>query len=76
MGSSCLIIDQYAFVGDTMFNVFGHIYPPFANNTKALLESWKLLVAENVDYYYPAHGKRLKKNEFEICFSNLPQSKL
>ena len=68
-GSSSLIIDKYAFVGDTMFNVFGNIYPPFASDTKQLANSWKLLKNIDVSYYYPAHGKRITKNKFEITFN-------
>jgi len=66
-GSSCLMIDKYALVGDTLFNVLGNIYPPFANDTKQLDNSWKLLSNANVEYYYPAHGKRINKREFEIA---------
>ncbi len=70
-GSSCLIIDKYALVGDTMFNVFGNIYPPFANDSKKLNHSWKLLSNTNVDFYYPAHGKRISHEKFkQIMFSN------
>ena len=64
-GSSCLIFDKYAFVGDTMFNIMGKIYPPFANDTNFLIRSWKKLIGLNSDYYYPAHGKRISYGEFE-----------
>jgi len=69
-GSSCLIINEYAFVGDTMFNVFGSIYPPFANDTVILINSWKSLLEEDVKFYYPAHGKRITKHQFEIALGN------
>ena len=65
-GSSCLIIDKHTFVGDTMFNVFGNIYPPFANDTKNLIKSWELLLSKDAKYYYPAHGKRITKSEFKV----------
>lgn len=64
-GSSCLIIDQYAFVGDTMFNIMGKIYPPFANNQDLLIKSWKKLISNNANFYYPAHGKRITIDEFK-----------
>jgi len=64
-GSSCLIIDKYAFVGDTMFNIMGKIYPPFANDTDLLIKSWKKLHDSNLCYYYPAHGKRITYDELE-----------
>ena len=63
-GSSSLIIDQNIFVGDTMFNIMGKIYPPFANDTDQLINSWKKLFEVNPKYYYPAHGKRISRDEF------------
>ena len=42
-GSSSLIIENIAFVGDTVFNIMSFIYPPFANDEDALLKSWKKL---------------------------------
>lgn len=64
-GSSCLIIDQYAFVGDTMFNIMGKIYPPFANDQYHLIKSWEKLNSINANFYYPAHGKRVTMDEFK-----------
>ncbi|MCB2207813.1 MAG: MBL fold metallo-hydrolase [Bacteroidetes bacterium] len=60
-GSSSLIFENNAFVGDSLFNIMHKIYPPFANDEAALLESWKKLLKQNAELYYPAHGKRLKK---------------
>lgn len=60
-GSSCLIIENVLFAGDTLFNIQGKIFPPFANDTATLIKSWELLLKENVEWYYPAHGKRLNK---------------
>lgn len=64
-GSSCLIIDKTAFVGDTLFNIAGKKYPPFANDTNLLALSWAKLLKEEVDWFYPAHGKRLNRAEVE-----------
>lgn len=64
LGSSTLIFGKQAFVGDSMVNMAGRIWPPFANNETELLKSWKLLAAMDVDFFYPAHGKRLKKTLF------------
>lgn len=63
-GSSSLIIDKYAFVGDTMFNIMGKIYPPFANNQDQLIISWAKLLKLNKYFYYPAHGKRISIEKF------------
>jgi hydroxyacylglutathione hydrolase len=61
IGSSSLSIDNVVFAGDTLFNIQGKIFPPFANDTTLLLKSWELLLNENAERYYPAHGKRLLK---------------
>lgn len=61
IGSSTLLVDRLAFVGDTLFNVFGAIYPTFANDEIQLKKSWKLLMEMDIDYFYPAHGKRIRK---------------
>jgi glyoxylase-like metal-dependent hydrolase (beta-lactamase superfamily II) len=60
-GSSSLIVENKAFVGDCLFNIMHKIYPPFANDEDELLKSWKKLLEQDADLYYPAHGKRLKK---------------
>jgi len=62
IGSSCLVIENVVFAGDTLFYIQGKVFPPFANDTNLLLKSWGLLLNENVEWYYPAHGKRLSKN--------------
>jgi len=62
-GSSILIVDRMAFVGDTVFNIMGIKYPLFANDEMQLLKSWQQLLDLDVDFYYPAHGKRIKKSE-------------
>jgi len=64
-GSSTLIVDNKAFVGDTVFNLYGIKYPLFANDELQLLKSWQMLVDMGLDYYYPAHGKRITKLELE-----------
>lgn len=62
-GSSILVVDRKAFVGDTLFNIMGINYPPFANDEAKLQKSWQQLLVLDVDFYYPAHGKRIKKAE-------------
>ena len=68
LGSSILVTDRKAFVGDTVFNVMGFNYPTFANDEAVLQKSWQKLLALDVDFYYPAHGKRIKKAEFVEAF--------
>ena len=60
-GSSSLILGESAFVGDTMFNFRGMIFPGFANDEKKVGESWKKLLALDVKWFYPAHGKRVSR---------------
>ena len=62
IGSSSLVIENEVFAGDTLFNVQGKVFPPFANDTVTLIQSWEKLLNENAEWYYPAHGKRLSKN--------------
>lgn len=67
-GSSSLIIENNVFVGDSLFNIMHKIYPPFANDEVALLESWKKLLDMNAEWYYPSHGKRLRREEVDKEF--------
>ena len=62
-GSSILITGRKAFIGDTVFNIMGIIYPLFANDETQLLKSWQQLLDLDVDFYYPAHGKRINRKE-------------
>jgi hydroxyacylglutathione hydrolase len=55
---SVVIEDNHAVVGDTLFNIFKHsVYPPYANDQKALLRSWKELLGIGCQNFYPGHGK-------------------
>ncbi|NOX85329.1 MAG: MBL fold metallo-hydrolase [Chlorobi bacterium] len=60
-GSSSLILGDHAFVGDTMFNFKGIIFPGFANDEEMVGESWKKLLTPDVEQYYPAHGKKINR---------------
>lgn len=64
-GSSTLIVGDKAIVGDTMFNMLGKYYPGFANDETALIETWKKLIGLDVEWYYPAHGKRIRKDKLK-----------
>lgn len=63
-GSSTLQVGDRAFVGDAMFNLFGKVYPDFANDEELLLKTWQLLSELDVEWYYPSHGKRVRKSRF------------
>lgn len=58
-GSLSIIVGgKAAFVGDTMFNIFGNtVYPPFADDEEKLLKSWERLIQTGCEEFYPGHGK-------------------
>ena len=54
---SVIIDDEIAIVGDTMFGVFkGSVLPFFADNTKAMVNSWGKLLDTQCLQYLPSHG--------------------
>ncbi len=65
-GSSSLIIGDKAFVGDAMFNFRGMIFPGFANDEQGVTNSWKKLLAPDVKWFYPAHGKRVSRERLAM----------
>ena len=74
-GSSSLIIGNHAFVGDCLFNMMRKTYPPFANDERTLLKSWEKLLGINTEWYYPAHGKRLHKEDVKREYARRLQAK-
>lgn len=63
-GSSSLICDNRAFVGDCMFNLRGKLFPGFADDPEKLRITWKKMLNWDVEWYYPSHGKRISKQQF------------
>jgi hydroxyacylglutathione hydrolase len=57
-GSMSMIVDdEIALVGDAMFGVFkGSIFPPFASDTKQMVESWGKLLTTSCSLFIPSHG--------------------
>lgn len=64
LGSSSLIFEGNLFAGDSLFNVAGMVWPPFANDEARLLETWKYFDTPPITTCYPAHGKRMGKEVF------------
>ena len=63
-GSSSLVFDDRAIVGDCMFNLTEKYYPGFANDEPELHQTWKKLSELDVKWYYPSHGRRIAKEMF------------
>jgi glyoxylase-like metal-dependent hydrolase (beta-lactamase superfamily II) len=58
IGSMSIIIDnEIAIVGDTMFGVFKwSIFPPYAEDTEKMIQSWGNLLETNCSIFIPSHG--------------------
>jgi hydroxyacylglutathione hydrolase len=69
-GSLSVIIEgKHAIVGDTLFNIFKHsVFPPYADDQKALLKSWKKLLKSNCEFFYPGHGKPFTRGRLEKTY--------
>jgi len=66
---SITVDDEFAMVGDTMFNIRPDtVYPPFANDQAALLSSWNRLLETNCQIFYPSHGKPIERAKLEKSY--------
>jgi hydroxyacylglutathione hydrolase len=66
---SVVIEDKHAIVGDTLFHVVKHsVFPPYANDLKALMRSWKQLLETGCEYFYPGHGKPFTRAKFKKTY--------
>lgn len=65
-GSISVIINGEDIIcGDTLFNFMPNsVYPPFANDKKQLIESWKKIKQYNCKRFYPGHGSAFGKDKF------------
>jgi glyoxylase-like metal-dependent hydrolase (beta-lactamase superfamily II) len=63
-GSLSVLVDhEMAIVGDTLFGVqHRNIFPPFADDKKVLMETWKKLLETKCILFFPAHGKVIKRD--------------
>jgi len=70
-GSLSVVIEKnHAVVGDTLFNIFKHsVYPPYANDQKALLRSWKELLGIGCQIFYPGHGKPFTRERLQKSYT-------
>ena len=62
-GSMSVIIEnEIALVGDTLFGIFkGSVFPPFADDPKLMVQSWKKLLDTGCTTFLPAHGSERDK---------------
>jgi hydroxyacylglutathione hydrolase len=61
------IINEVAVVGDAMFGVFkGSIFPPFASETRLLIDSWKTLLETGCSIFLPSHGTGNDRNMVQM----------
>lgn len=67
-GSLSVIVDnEIAIVGDAMINAFlFKVFPPFADDTSLLRQSWDKLLATGCHTFLPSHGQPLKRGELEL----------
>lgn len=71
-GSISLIIDDnMAIVGDAMFGILQNsVFPPYADNTKELVDSWGKLLATNCKLFLPAHGSVKNRIQLKQGYNN------
>ena len=75
LGSSSLIFEGNLFAGDSLFNIAGMVWPPFANDEARLLETWKYFDTLPITTCYPAHGKRMSKEVFTRALKKREQKR-
>lgn len=65
---SIVLNDDIAIVGDTMVNVLGNKYPPFADDEEAVKTSWSKLLGTKCKLFCPAHGKPFQRDELMAAY--------
>jgi hydroxyacylglutathione hydrolase len=58
IGSMSVIVDnEIAIVGDTLYGVFkSSVFPPYAEDTELMIQSWGKLLETNCSVFLPSHG--------------------
>jgi glyoxylase-like metal-dependent hydrolase (beta-lactamase superfamily II) len=71
-GSSGLLVGEYFFAGDTVFNIGRGHYPPFADFPEDIPAAWRIIIGSGAKHICPGHGRMLGmdklKKEFERRF--------
>ena len=69
---SVVVNDEVALVGDTVFGVFrGSVFPPFADDTSVLIESWDKLLKTGAMIFLPGHGVERSRKELQNGYHSL-----
>ena len=67
-GSVSVVLGAAAVVGDLMYNIGPRtVFPPFAEDPSAVLESWAALLAWGCEKFYPGHGKPVDRERLRRC---------
>ena len=76
--SISLKVKNQIFCGDAAMNGLPslHRITIWVENKKEFENSWKVLLDENVDYIYPAHGQRFKSNDLYKFKTEISKLKL
>jgi glyoxylase-like metal-dependent hydrolase (beta-lactamase superfamily II) len=60
---SILVDNEIAIVGDAMFGIFKKsIFPPYADDTAKMIESWGKLLHTDCQIFLPGHGRAVKRS--------------
>jgi hydroxyacylglutathione hydrolase len=59
---SVVVDNEIAIVGDAMFGIFKKsIFPPYADDTAKMIESWGKLLQTDCQVFLPGHGRAIKR---------------
>jgi glyoxylase-like metal-dependent hydrolase (beta-lactamase superfamily II) len=68
-GSITVILDEkHAILGDTVVNHTRTPFPPFADDPKTLINSWKSLIESGIEFIYPGHGNPFRVERLLVEF--------
>ncbi|WP_319563279.1 MBL fold metallo-hydrolase [Marispirochaeta sp.] len=72
-GSIALLLEnEAAFIGDAAFNILPwSVVPPFADDPKNLVTSWRYLLQSGAERFYPGHGKPFSRDKLAASLERL-----
>jgi hydroxyacylglutathione hydrolase len=71
---SVLVDNEIAIVGDALFGVFAKsVFPPFADDTNEMINSWGKLLKTNCNTFLPGHGKAIKRELLQSEYEKYTQ---